>query len=113
MGGRPMIERIIEYAIRNRLIVLTLAADVSVAGAWPYLAPDAPGLEQSFRYTVKASPYEPVDSARLWALNKFYIAPQINAAPGVAEVATVGGTPLEYQIDVRPEALRAYGITLG
>src|ERR671936_738451 len=34
-------------------------------------------------------------------------------APGVAEVATVGGAPLEYQVDVRPEALRAYGVTLG
>ncbi len=32
---------------------------------------------------------------------------------GVADVAIVGGTPLEYQIDVRPETLRAYGITLG
>ena len=31
----------------------------------------------------------------------------------MADVAIVGGTPLEYQIDVRPEALRAYGITLG
>ena len=55
----------------------------------------------------------PIDSGKLWALNKFYIAPQLNAAPGVADVAIVGGTPLEYQIDVRPEDLRAYGITLG
>ena len=55
----------------------------------------------------------PIDPGRLWALNKFYIAPQLNAAPGVADVAIVGGTPLEYQIDVRPEDLRAYGITLG
>src|SRR4029079_9971871 len=47
-----------------------------------------------------------------WALNKFYIGPQLNAAAGVADVAIVGGTPLEYQIDVRPEELRAYGITL-
>ena len=31
----------------------------------------------------------------------------------MADVAIVGGTPLEYQIDVRPEDLRAYGITLG
>jgi len=31
----------------------------------------------------------------------------------VSEVATVGGAPLEYQIDVKPEALRAYGVTLG
>src|SRR5207244_1439092 len=35
-----------------------------------------------------------------------------NAASGVAEVAVVGGAPLEYQIDVRPESLRAYGVTL-
>ena len=33
--------------------------------------------------------------------------------PGVAEVATVGGMPQEYQIDVDPNALRAYGVTLG
>ena len=31
----------------------------------------------------------------------------------MSDVAIVGGTPLEYQIDVRPEALRSYGITLG
>src|SRR5262249_26866404 len=37
---------------------------------------------------------------------------QLSAASGVAEVATVGGAPLEYQIDVRPEALRNYGISL-
>src|SRR5205807_5094344 len=38
---------------------------------------------------------------------------QLNSAQGVAEVATVGGAPLEYQIDVNPEALRAHGVTLG
>ena len=63
---------------------------------------------------TRSRPARPTRSTRrLWALNKFYIAPQLNAAPGVADVATVGGMPLEYQIDVRPEALRAYGITLG
>ena len=82
-------------------------------GVAPYMAPDATALGQIFWYTVEADPSHPVDSARLWGLNKFYIAPQLNAAAGVADVAVVGGTPLEYQIDVRPEALRAYGITLG
>ena len=61
----------------------------------------------------RPSPQHPIDPGRLWALNKFYIAPQLNAAAGVADVAIVGGMPLEYQIDVRPEDLRAYGITLG
>jgi Cu(I)/Ag(I) efflux system membrane protein CusA/SilA len=83
------------------------------AGVAPYLAPDATALGQIFWYTVEPSPEHPIDSGKLWALNKFYIAPQLNAAAGVADVAVVGGTPLEYQIDVFPDALRAYGITLG
>jgi Cu(I)/Ag(I) efflux system membrane protein CusA/SilA len=82
-------------------------------GVVPRLASDATALGQIFWYTVEANPAKPVDAARLWALNKYYIVPQLNSARGVSEVATVGGAPLEYQIDVKPEALRAYGVTLG
>jgi Cu/Ag efflux pump CusA len=82
-------------------------------GVVPRLAADATALGQVFWYTVEPSPAEPVDPARLWAVNKYQIVPQLNSAQGVAEVATVGGAPLEYQIDARPEALRAYGVTLG
>src|SRR6516165_12121187 len=82
-------------------------------GVVPYLAPDTTALGQIFYYTVEASPSHPMDPARLWALNRFQIVPQLNSASGVADVATVGGIPLEYQIDVRPESLRAYGVTLG
>src|SRR5437773_2154056 len=81
-------------------------------GIVPRLAADATALGQIFWYTVESAPSQPVDRARLWALNKFYIVPQLNSARGVSEVATVGGAPLEYQIDVKPEALRAYGVTL-
>ena len=66
---------------------------------------------------VSLSPGLPVssstDPAKLWTLNKFYIAPQLTSAAGVADVAIVGGLPLEYQIDVQPDSLRTYGITLG
>jgi Cu/Ag efflux pump CusA len=82
-------------------------------GVTPYLAPDATALGQVFWYTVEPSESNPVDPQRLWALNKFYITQQLNAAAGVAEVAPVGGTPVEYQVDVRPEDLRAYGVTVG
>src|SRR5229473_1088284 len=166
-----MIERIIEYSIRNRFIVLVLAAGLAMAGVYavlhtpidaipdqsenqvivftdwmgrsprefddhinfyfarervleklalaatylpqgvtPYLASDATARGQIFWYTVEGSNQDP---SKLWALQKFYIAPQLNSAGGVAEVATVGGMPLEYQIDVNPTALRSYGITLG
>src|SRR5947209_5201338 len=102
------------YFARQRVAErLGQAATFLPPGVTPYLAPDATALGQIFWYTVELGPSHPIDPARLWALNKFYIAPQLNAAAGVAEVATVGGAPLEYQVDVEPEALRAYGITLG
>jgi len=102
------------YFARQRVTEkLGQAAAFLPAGVVPYLAPDTTALGQILFYTVEASPSNPLDPGRLWALNKFQIVPQLNAAQGVADVATVGGMPLEYQIDVRPEALRAYGITLG
>ncbi len=82
-------------------------------GVSPRLASDATALGQVFWYTVEPSPSNPIDPARLWALNQYYIMPQLNSAQGVSEVSAVGGAPLEYQIDVKPEALRAYGVTLG
>ena len=107
-------ENIDFYFARQRVTEKLAQANTFLpAGVVPYLAPDATALGQIFWYTVEPSPEHPVDSGRLWALNKFYIGPQINATPGVSDVAIVGGTPLEYQVDVRPEDLRAYGVTLG
>lgn len=102
------------YFARQRVTErLDQAATFLPSGVVPYLAPDATALGQVYWYTVETSPGHSIDPGRLWALNKFYIAPQLNAAQGVADVAVVGGTPMEYQIDVRPEDLRAYGITVG
>src|SRR4030095_16820719 len=101
------------YFARQRVTEKLAQANTFLpAGVVPYLAPDATALGQIFWYTVEPSREHPVEPGRLWALNKFYIAPQLNAASGVADVAVVGGMPLEYQIDVRPEDLRSYGITL-
>ena len=90
---------------------LNLAATFLPEGAVPYLAPDATALGQIFWYTVEGGELDP---GRRWALQKYYIGPEINSVPGVAEVGTVGGMPQEYQIDRDdPNALRAYGVTLG
>jgi len=37
---------------------------------------------------------------------------QLNSVPGVAEVASVGGTVQQYQVDVDPNRLRSYGLPL-
>ncbi len=102
------------YFARNRVTEKIAQANTFLPpGVVPYMAPDATALGQVFWYTVETSPQNPIEPGRLWAVNKFYIAPQLNAAQGVADVAVVGGMPLEYQIDVRPQELRSYNLTLG
>jgi Cu(I)/Ag(I) efflux system membrane protein CusA/SilA len=102
------------YFARQRVSErLAEASSFLPKGVTPYLGPDATALGQIFWYTLEPSKDHPIDQSRLWALNKFYVALQLNGAAGVAEVAPVGGTPVEYQVDVRPEDLRAYGVTVG
>jgi Cu/Ag efflux pump CusA len=99
------------YFARQRVLErLTLASTFLPEGVVPYLAPDATALGQIFWYTLEGGDLEP---GQRWAFQKYYIGPEINSVPGVAEVGAVGGMPQEYQIDVDPNALRAYGITLG
>ncbi|MBI4871176.1 MAG: efflux RND transporter permease subunit [Candidatus Riflebacteria bacterium] len=99
------------YFARTRVLErLSIASTFLPPGVVPYLAPDATALGQIFWYTVEG---EGTDLAELRALQDFYVRYQLNSVPGVAEVASVGGFVREYQIDLDPEKLRAYGVTLG
>jgi len=99
------------YFARQRVLErLTLASTFLPPGVTPYLAPDATALGQIFWYTVEGPG---TDLGRLRAIQDWYVRYQLNSVPGVAQVASVGGYPIEYQIDVDPNKLRAYGITLG
>src|ERR1700722_16592865 len=98
------------YFARQRVLErLTEAGNVLPAGVSPHMAADATALGQIFWYTLDGGDLDP---GRRWALQKFYVGPQINSVAGVAEVGSVGGMPFKYQIDVDPNALRSYGITL-
>jgi Cu/Ag efflux pump CusA len=99
------------YFARQRILErLSTAANFLPAGVVPYLAPDANALGQIFWYTVEGDHH---DLGRLRAIQDWFIRYQLYSVSGVAEVASVGGFPIEYQIDVDPNKLRAYGITLG
>ena len=50
--------------------------------------------------------------AELRTLQDWYLRYQITKAPGVAEVASIGGYVQQYQVVVDPARLRAYGIPL-
>ena len=49
----------------------------------------------------------------LRTIQDWFVRYQLNAVPGVAEVASVGGHVQQYQIDVDPLRLRSYNLTLG
>src|SRR5678815_1408014 len=48
----------------------------------------------------------------LRTLQDWFVRYQLNSVPGVAEVASVGGYIQQYQIDVDPNRLRAYSVSL-
>jgi len=99
------------YFARTRVLErLALASTYLPQGVVPYLAPDATALGQIFWYTVEGGKE---DLGSLRAIQDWYVRYQLNSVPGVAQVASVGGMPREYQVDVTPEKLRAYNVTLG
>ncbi len=99
------------YFARQRVLerLATIAPEMP-AGVVPYMAPDATAVGQIFWYTVEG---DGKDLAELRSIQDWYVRYQLNSVPGVAEVASVGGAPKEYQIDLDPNKLRAYGISLG
>ncbi len=92
------------YFARTRVLErLNLVGKVLPEGVVPTLGPDATGVGHVFWYTVES----PTHSLReLRSLQDWFIRYQLNAVPGVAEVASVGGHVQQYQIDVDPNRLR-------
>ncbi|MDX2059698.1 MAG: efflux RND transporter permease subunit [Gemmatimonadales bacterium] len=99
------------YFARQRVLerLATVAPELP-QGVTPYMAPDATAVGQIFWYTVEG---EKTDLGELRAIQDWYVRYQLNSVPGVAEVASVGGAPREYQIDLDPNKLRSYGVSLG
>src|SRR5437667_1010253 len=98
------------YFARSRVLErLQLLSKSLPPGTVPTLGPDATGVGHVFWYTVEGRGQSLRD---LRALQDWFIRYQLNAVPGVAEVASVGGVVRQYQIDVDPSRLRAYRIPI-
>ncbi|MGH7325633.1 MAG: efflux RND transporter permease subunit [Candidatus Rokuibacteriota bacterium] len=103
-------DRVDLYFARTRVLErLQLLSKSLPPGVVPTLGPDATGVGHVFWYTVEGNGYSLRD---LRSIQDWFIRYQLNAVPGVAEVASVGGDTRQYQIDVDPNRLRAYRITL-
>jgi len=78
-------------------------------GVTTSLGPDATGVGWVFQYTVEGEGYS---LGELRAIQDWYVRYQLTSVPGVAEVATVGGFVMQYQINLEPEKLLAYNIPI-
>lgn len=108
------------YWSRSRILekLNSLPAGLLPEGVKPQLGPDATALGQIFWYTLEGRDTKTGRPAGGWnpeelrTLQDYYVRYQLSSAEGVSEVASVGGFVKEYQVDLDPEAMRAYDINL-
>ncbi|HOS73100.1 MAG TPA: efflux RND transporter permease subunit, partial [Bacteroidales bacterium] len=108
------------YWSRSRILekLNSLPPGTLPAGVQPSLGPDATALGQVFWYTLEGRdpktglPAGGWDPQELRAIQDYYVKYSLSAAEGVAEVASAGGFVKEYQVDLDPDALRAFNVSV-
>jgi Cu(I)/Ag(I) efflux system membrane protein CusA/SilA len=79
--------------------------------AQPTLGPDATGVGWVMQY-ILADTSGTLNLAQLRGLQDWTVRPALTAVAGVAEIASFGGFEKQYQIEVDPAKLVAYGVPL-
>ncbi len=112
-------EKVGFYWSRSRILERLSGARKDLPeGVTPALGPDATALGQIFWYTLEGRDPKTGEPAGGWDLDElrtiqdWYVRYALQSADGVSEVASVGGFVREYQVDVDPDAMRAYGVML-
>ncbi|MFZ1976280.1 MAG: CusA/CzcA family heavy metal efflux RND transporter [Candidatus Acidiferrales bacterium] len=80
-------------------------------GVHPVIGPDATGAGWVYEYVLVDHSHQH-SLADLRSLQDWYLRYQLETVPGVAEVASIGGFVRQYQVNLDPDKLRAYGIPL-
>lgn len=108
------------YWSRSRILekLNSLPSGILPDGVTPTLGPDATALGQIFWYTLEGrdtktgKPSGGWNPQELRSIQDFYVKYGLSTAEGVSEVASVGGFIKEYQVDVNPEALKAFNVSV-
>ena len=105
------------YWSRTRVLekLNSLSPNLLPEGVKPSLGPDATALGQVYWYTLEGRDSNGNvtggwDLNELRSVQDYYVKYALNAVTGVSEVASIGGYIREYQIDVNPDALKAFNI---
>ena len=107
------------YWSRSRILekLNSLPSGTLPSGVQPTLGPDATALGQIYWYTLEGrnpktgKPNGGWDPQELRTIQDFYVKYGLTTAEGVSEVASVSGFIKEYQIDLNPEALKAFNVS--
>ena len=100
------------YWARSRVLeYLSQVAPRLPEGARPALGPDATGVGWIYQYAL-VDRTGTRDISELRAIQDWFLKYELQTAPGVAEVATVGGMVRQYQVVLNPNRLRSYGIPI-
>lgn len=108
------------YWSRSRVLekLNSLPAGTLPVGVQPSLGPDATALGQIFWYTLEGRNPETGEPTGGWnpdelrTIQDFYAKYSISAAEGVSEVASIGGFVKEYQVEINPNAMRAFNVSI-
>src|SRR5690554_2122876 len=107
------------YWSRSRILekLNSLPAGLLPDDVNPSIGPDATGLGQIYWYTLEGRDKDGNvtggwDLHELRSIQDYYVKYGLASAGGVSEVASIGGYVQEYQIDVKPELMRQYNISL-
>ena len=101
------------YWARSRVVeYLSKVADKLPPGVTPQIGPDATSVGWVYQYAL-IDPTGKHDAQQLRSFQDWHLRYWLQGIDGVAEVATVGGFEKEYQIEIDPVRLKAYGISVG
>jgi len=108
------------YWSRSRILekLNSLPSGTLPESVQPSLGPDATALGQIFWYTLEGrnpetgAPNGGWDPQELKTIQDFYVKYSLSTAEGVSEVASAGGFIKEYQVDLNPDALKAYNVSV-
>ncbi len=100
------------YWARSRVLEsLNYVSDRLPPGVSPKLGPDATGVGWIYEYALvdKTGKH---DLSQLRSIQDWYLRYPLQAVDGISEVASIGGYVKQYQVEVKPDALLAFGIPI-
>jgi Cu(I)/Ag(I) efflux system membrane protein CusA/SilA len=98
------------YWARSRVLeYLNYASGKLPKGVTPSLGPDATGVGWIYEYVLESDQH---DLQQLRSIQDWFLRYELTAVEGVSEVASIGGYVKQYQVEVDPDRLLAYHITI-